>query len=185
MKKLRIGFDLDRVFVNYPPLVPGTLIEYLYKKRNGKLSYRIPGRIERTIRNISHITALRPPIAANIEVLAKISKKKRFLLYLVSSRFSFLRERTDLWDKKHKISRFFEKIFFNSRDEQPHEFKDEIIRKEKIDKFIDDDLDLLIYLAEKNPDVDFYWLSQKRLAKNLPSNIALIHSLDDFLNKYV
>lgn len=185
MKKVKIGFDFDRVFANYPQFIPAALVEYLYKKKDRKLTYRFPGKLEQQIRQLSHITFFRPAIRENILALKKIYETEKFMIYLISSRFSFLQKRTETWNKKHKISSFFEKMYFNFNDEQPHIFKDKILKQENIEKFIDDDLDLLLYLAPKNPKIDFYWLSKYHTTKTLPKNITQINTLNDFLNSYV
>lgn len=181
----RIGIDFDKVFVNYPPFIPGFIIEYLYKRRNHGLSYRIPGKIEQKIRIFSHLPIFRHPIKNNIESLRKIFDKGDSKIFLVSSRFSFLRDRTNLWDKRNNMFKYFEKTYFNFADEQPHIFKDKIIKKERIEKFIDDDLDLLNYLSGKNPLVKFYWISNKNTHKKLAENIFHIKNLEEFLNKHV
>jgi len=184
MKNIRIAFDFDKVFVDYPPLIPSALINYLYKKRNHNLSYRIPGPIEKRIRIFSHTHFLRHPIKENIHILSEMFDSNKYLIFLISSRFSFLRGRTEEWDKRHKISRFFKEMYFNFKDEQPHLFKDRIIKEGKIEKFIDDDLDLLFYLAERNPNVDFYWLGNFKPNKPLPKNIMQIKTLSE-IKKYV
>lgn len=181
-KKINVAFDLDGIFVSLPPFVPIAIINLFYKKRDNGLSYRLPGKIERQIRIFSHAPIFRPPIKDNIVTLAKIFNEDKFLIYLISSRFSFLRNRTEEWNRNHKISEYFEKMYFNFDDEQPHLFKNKIIKKEKINIFIDDDLDLLLYLAAKNPNVNFYWLSGSSTRKNLPRNITHIKTLSEFLN---
>ena len=182
-KTTKIGFDLDGVFINRPPLVPKTVIEWIYMRKSNGLSYRFPGKIEQKIRIISHLPYFRPPIKHNLRSLLDLSSQ-RFEILLISSRFSFLRERTNKWDGKNNLFKYFRKIYFNEKDEQPYLFKDKIIKKEKINIFIDDDLDLLFYLANKNAAVDFYWLSKARTKKTFPKNITQIKTLDDFL-KYV
>ncbi|MEN9407220.1 MAG: hypothetical protein RLZZ455_436, partial [Candidatus Parcubacteria bacterium] len=60
---MNIGFDLDKVLVNYPPLIPDGLIDRLYKKKiKGELVYRFPSKPEQRIRKISHLSFLRPKI---------------------------------------------------------------------------------------------------------------------------
>jgi len=180
-KRIKIGIDFDKVFVSYPPIIPSSLIEYLYKKRNHKLSYRIPGKIEQTIRILSHMPALRMPIKHNIVSLKKLANKNRYDIYLVSSRFSFLESRTMDWDKKHKVFKFFKKIYFNFNDEQPHLFKDKIIKSEKVENFIDDDLDLLLYLSKNNSKVNFFWVTNNGFSNlSLPKNISKIKTLEEF-----
>lgn len=76
-------------------------------------------------------------------------------------------------------------MYFNFNDEQPHLFKDKIIKKEKIEKFLDDDLDLLIYLAQRNPKVNFFWLSSRKPNGKIPSSIKIVKSLSEFQKKYL
>lgn len=185
MKKQKIAFDFDKVFVDYPPFIPTTIIDALYKKKNGHLSYRIPGTFEQKIRILSHHNLLRSPIKPNIAALSKITDNDDVEAYVISSRFSFLEKKTEDWTKKNKMSRYFKKMYFNYKDEQPHIFKERILRSEEIDKFIDDDLDLLLYLAERNPNIKFYWINKNMPHKKLLSNIIRIRDLEEFLNKYL
>ncbi|HVZ12768.1 MAG TPA: hypothetical protein VG965_07100 [Patescibacteria group bacterium] len=184
MKKQKIGFDFDKVFVDYPPFVPDFMIDYLYKKKNSHLSYRMPGAFEKQIRVFSHHNFFRPAIKTNIDSLSKILKKGNIEAYIVSSRFSFLKSRTNAWIKTNKLSNLFKKMYFNFDDKQPHIFKEEVLRNENIDKFIDDDLDLLRYLSKRNPKIEFFWLSQYGNELSLPKNITHIKNLNEFV-KYV
>ncbi|OGH12974.1 MAG: hypothetical protein A2776_03000 [Candidatus Levybacteria bacterium RIFCSPHIGHO2_01_FULL_40_10] len=181
----RIAFDFDGVFVDHPPFIPKGVIESLYKKKQDHLSYRMPGKLEQKIREISHSPFLRLPINDHLEALKKISAGGGKVLYLISSRFSFLKQKTDEWDKRNKISQYFKKVYFNFGDEQPHLYKERILRSEKIDKFIDDDLDLLLYLAGRNPKVKFYWLTRDVKQKNLPQNIYKIKTLEELITGYL
>ena len=113
---MNIGFDFDKVFVNYPPGIPNKLIDYLYKghlalmkgkTKNVTLSYRYPGTIEQKIRMLSHAKILRPAIIENINALKKISQLKNCKTYLVSSRYGFLKSKTEEWLEKEKIEKYF------------------------------------------------------------------------------
>jgi len=177
---MKIGIDFDKIFVSQPPLIPSNVIEMFYKKKNGNLSYRIPGKLEKKVRIFSHSTAFRKPIMENFEYIEKISNKNPEL-YLVSSRFSFLKNKTDAWLKKNKLEKCFKKMYFNYEDKQPHIFKDEMLKILHIDTFIDDDLDLLLYLSDHNPEIKFYFLTNKKIPpNNLPRNIHQIYNLQEF-----
>lgn len=179
---MNIGFDLDKVFIDYPPFVPTKLIDRFYKKRdNGILLYRIPGKIEQKIRMGTHLPLLRPVIKENYNELKKIAKEKHNL-YLISSRFSFLKKRTDELVKKQKFNIIFKKLFFNYNDQQPHEFKNEVIKKLKLDKYIDDDLSLIKYVAKYNKNTHFFWLNPVENKKISP-NISAITQLSQAFNK--
>ncbi len=184
-----IGFDLDKVFIDTPPLVPTSIIQKLYKKKsNGTLLYRIPSKPEQIFRRITHISPLRPPIHKNLETLKKISKEKN-TLYLISSRYSFLKQPTNNLIKKHKLDTIFETLYFNYNDEQPHVFKNTVLKKLHLDMYIDDDLSLLQYVAKDNPKTSFYWLktdAQKDYLKLHPvlrANVIPINNLTELFAK--
>lgn len=182
---MKIGIDFDKVFVSLPPLVPPSIIDMFYKKKTATLTYRMPGAIEKKIRALSHSTLFRHPLKENIESLIEISKKNPEI-YLISSRFSFLKEQTDLWLRDQKIEKYFKKMYFNFEDKQPHIFKDEIIKKLGIDIFIDDDLDLLMYLNEKNSKIKLYFLTDKKIPQSsLNKNIQQVYDLEEFYKKYL
>lgn len=186
---MKIGFDFDKVFINYPPLIPYFLIDFLYKgssvfrKKNIKkntLHYRIPGSIEQQIRILSHNPLLRSPIKENLAVLQKVSKNKKNKTYLISSRFSFLKKRTDHIITKHALDKYFDGIYFNYGDSQPHEFKEQTIKKLGIGIYIDDDLQLALYLSKKLPDLRIFWVQDGRnVNEHLPKNITPIKDLRD------
>lgn len=156
-----IGFDLDEVFVSHPPLIPSSLILKLYgEKANGKLTYRIPGTFEQYVRKISHISLLRPPLQKNIEILKEKAKKSHIECFLISSRYSFLQKETDVLLEKYKLSRIFKKVFLNYENLQPHLFKERVLKKIKIERYVDDDLPLLLFLAPKFPRIHFFWLNK-------------------------
>lgn len=185
-----IGFDFDKVFIDYPPFIPDKLIDLLYKGRlntkKKELHYRFPGLIERRIRLISHHHFFRRQIKENVRVLKSISKQRNVKTYLISSRFSFLEEATKKIIDRYKIEKYFQKIFFNFSDNQPHEFKEELIKKLKIEKYVDDDLDLSLYLAKKIPQLNVYWLSDsRREVKTLPKNVIHIRNLKEFVEKHL
>lgn len=185
MKK--IGFDFDKVFVEYPPFIPDELIERLYKKKGQKLSYRIPGFWEQKLRILSHHPLLRQPIKKHLVTLEALKKTHAFKLYLISSRFGFLKKRTNEWLAENLMSHYFDGLYFNYDNNQPHEFKNDVIQKLGINYYIDDDLDSLEYLAQKNPSISFYWLSYKKkyLQNRKIKNIIPIQSLQEFTDNYL
>jgi len=176
---MNIGFDLDKIFINYPPFVPDELINRLYKqKSNGILLYRFPSKPEQLIRVISHHDLLRPPIIENIQFVKSLAKNKKHNYYLISSRFSFLKERTELIVKKYSLDKIFDTMIFNFKDKQPHLFKNQAIKELKIDRYVDDDLPLLEFTAKDNKSTKFFWLN-KRQTKPLRKNLFAIRHLSE------
>lgn len=180
---MNIGFDLDKVFIDTPPLIPKIIIDKLYKKRdNGILLYRIPSKPEQIFRRLTHLSIFRPSINENLEFLKSIPRDKN-KLYLISSRFKFLENRTKRVIRKYHFDKIFDEMFFNFANEQPHIFKNRIIKKLKLDYYIDDDLSLLNYAARHNPKTVFFWLIPKANQSLPEKNIFHIYPLTELFER--
>lgn len=176
---MNVGFDLDKIFINFPPFVPSKIIDLFYKeKTNHELKYRIPSKIEQIIRGFSHYPIFRPPIIKNIEYIKNLSLTNTNKYYLISSRFSFLKKRTDNLIKRYHFDKIFNAMYFNYSNNQPHKFKDGIMKKLNLDMYIDDDLQLLEYLVDKNPKTKFFWLNGK-ISKPLKKNLFAIKNISE------
>lgn len=174
---MTIGFDLDGIFINLPPFLPQWVIDALYRDRDQKkLHYRIPGAFEKRIREASHNHFFRPPIKKNIFYIQEKAKEKKDTYFLVSSRFGFLEDATKRILKRYGLDSIFRGCYFNYDNEQPHIFKDKIIKKLGITKFIDDDIYLLTFLAKKNKKTVFFWFNPDRNDK-ISENLFAITDL--------
>lgn len=175
---MNIGFDLDKIFIEYPFFLPDVVINKSYKKIvKGKLIYRIPSRPEQLLRLLLHLPIFRQPIRTNISLIKKLSKKNN-KHYLISGRFGFLKKRTNQIVKKYRFDKIFDGLYFNFDNNQPHLLKNQIIKKLNIDLYVDDDLELLKYIAFDNPKVKFFWLN-KKLSKKLSKNLFAINNLSE------
>lgn len=180
---MNIGFDFDKIFIDYPPLFPSGLIDRLYKQRdNGILLYRIPNYPEQIFRKATHLPFMRPIIKENFTFLKSITKKTN-KLYLISSRYKFLEKETNRLIKKYELDKIFDSMYFNYENKQPHIFKDEVMKYLDLDKYIDDDLSLLKHVAKNNKKTKFYWLNNNSNDRNLPENIVKIEKLEEILKK--
>lgn len=178
---MNIGFDFDKIFIEYPPFVPDKLIDFLYKeKSNGFLKYRIPLKPEQFFRLLTHYPFLRKPIKKNLAYVKNLKKQNNTKYYLISSRFGFLKKRTEQIIRKNNLNLIFDDMFFNFENRQPHIFKKRVVEKLKLDSYIDDDLPLLLFLAKKNSKTKFYWLNKNEV-RQLSRNLFAITKLSDFL----
>lgn len=163
-KIVKVGFDLDGVLANKPPLIPKSLLERLFKgKEKNGLYYRYPRlKLEIWLRKFSHFYLFRPPIRSNINFAKKL-KKRGYKLYLISSRYSFLEKETKAWLKKRGLSNVFEKIFLNLDDEQPHLFKTKVLKKLNLDYYFEDDKKTVDFLRLKFKNKIFWVKKGKAL----------------------
>ena len=181
---MRIGFDFDKIFIDYPPLLPTVWFDKFYKQKdNGVLLYRIPSYPEQLLRKMLHLPFLRPPINENLTFLKGISKEKN-KLYLISSRYKFLKPETNRLVKKYHLDKIFDELYFNFGNQQPHLFKNDIIKKLHLDLYVDDDLSLIQHVATDNPQTTFFWLNHHTGKKPLARNIFEIKQLPEMLRKH-
>jgi hypothetical protein len=181
---MNIGFDFDKIFINFPPLIPEKIIDLFYKERtNSELKYRIPTKLEQIVRINSHHPIFRSPIYENINFVKNLSQTGKDKYYIISSRFNFLKKRTDDFIKLHHFDKIFNSMHFNYGNKQPHQFKDEILKKLNLDMYVDDDLQLLEYLTDKNPKTNFFWLN-KKIRKPLKKNLFAIKHLAEMLTPH-
>ena len=176
-----IGLDLDGVLVGLPPLTSSTIIEYLYKDQKAtKLSYRFPGSVEQSVRKLTHFPFVRPPLEPNCTILRKIYSK--YDLYLITGRYKFLENLTNTWLSKYNLTSCFKKIYINTKNEQPHLFKNQIITKLKLSAYIEDDFDSIMYLATHNVKTQFYWYTKSNTTTLNASNVVAIDNIDKVLS---
>jgi len=97
----------------------------------------------------------------NIKVIHELYKSKNYELYVVSSRYSFLEGRTNEWFKYYRLRELFKEIYINLKNEQPHLYKEKMIKRLKLNVFIDDDRPLLNYLKRKIKNVDLVSVSDQ------------------------
>ena len=123
----------------------------------------------------------RPCIKENMDFLKSIPRKNN-KIYLISSRYGFLKKETEEILKQRGLDELFDGIFFNFENYQPHIFKDQKISMLKLDVYVDDDFSLLKYVAKKNKKTKFFWLNSKTKLLHLTRNIFAINNLPDILS---
>ena len=74
-------------------------------------------------------------------------------------------------------------MYFNFEDKQPHIFKDAMVKKLNIHRYVDDDLPLLKYLVSKNKKTVFFWLN-KLDNKKIDNNLFAITNLKEMVKQY-
>lgn len=181
---MHIGFDLDNVFIDTPPFIPDAVIDRLYRKQSTrKLAYRFPSSFEQSIRKISHLSIFRPALTKNIEICKK-RRRKADTFFLISSRYKFLEPETNAVIRKYQLDRLFDTMVFNFENKQPHIFKDKVLKELAVDRYVDDDIHLLDYVAERNKNIHFFWLNG-HLDKKMNQNLWAITDISQMFRKIV
>lgn len=152
MKKqpLRVGFDLDGVILYNParvvrPII--SLVKRLFLTRR-KLTFYYPrSPFEKWMWKLFHLSSIY--ISSGMDDIKKLVKEKKIKAYIVTARYGFLGDDFKEWVKKNEIDLVFDGVYYNKDDEQPHLFKERMIKKLNLDVYVEDNYDVVKYLSLK------------------------------------
>lgn len=158
MKKqiIKIGFDLDGVLLYNPARIVRPMIAFVKKyilKRDLNKFYFPKKRWEKVVWRLLHHTSVWP--ASGITELLKLVKDKKIKVYVISARYELMEHDFKKWtkiiDPKHRFSGYF----FNDKNDQPHLFKEKMIKKLGLDIFVEDNWDIVKHLDSK---AKIFWI---------------------------
>ncbi len=159
-KKLRVGFDFDGV-VAYNPLRVARLPVTIFKQtilRQKNPKFFIPRtRLQKLVWRIFHETSFFP--ATGLDLLRQLIKQEKIEAYLISGRFGYLESHLWDWLVRNDMQRSFKEIHVNSRDEQPHLFKERLLGKLKLNAYIEDNWDIVRHLNKKTTGTTIVWIT--------------------------
>ena len=161
MKKgpLRVGFDLDGVILYNPARIARPIVavikRFLLKKK--KLKFYVPqSKWERLMWHWFHKSSLF--VASGFDEVRTLAKENVIEPYIITARYSFLKEDFEKWLNKMKTVEYIKKSIHNQFDDQPHLYKEKMVREHNLDVFIEDNLDIVKHLAATFPDKVIIWV---------------------------
>lgn len=155
---LRIGFDMDGVLLYNPariirPFISSIKRIFLHKK---KLHFYYPkSHTEKMFWKLAHKSSIFN--APGLNEITKLVDEGKIEAYLITARYNFLGTGVENWVKKNKLEKTFNGVFYNSRDEQPHEFKERMVKKLKLDMYVEDNFDIVNHLT-KTTSAEILWI---------------------------
>src|SRR3989344_3707823 len=166
-RPVRIGLDLDGVIIDKPPGLPNWALTRLVRERTKtELAYRYTSSaLVRSLRWLTHRPLPRQPIWNNLRDIRTIAGTYEF--YVISGRYSFLRGRTKDWLQTYDCAGLFQGVYVNLNNRQPHRFKESMIRKLKLEMFIDDDEAQIDYLRTRLPKLRIIHWNGTRSVRSL------------------
>ena len=176
-KILKVGFDLDGVILYNParilrPIIAIVKRVILHKK--GLEFYYPRSNWEKLLWRAFHWSSF--ITAPGLSDLVDLAKSGKIEAYIVTARFDYLKDDFHSWIKKINGNKFLKGYYHNVNNEQPHLFKEKMIKRLNLDIFVEDNWDIVDYL---NSCVD---------NKNKRTMIMWIYNLFDrnttYLNKY-
>jgi hypothetical protein len=163
-RPLRIGFDMDGVLLYNPmrfarPLI--ALAKSIFRiRKNGKEKFYYPkGKLElaiwKPLWSLLHTSSMF--IAPGYNEVQQMIKEHKIEAYIITARYSFLQHDFEKWLKKLQAQDHFKAHFLNMKDEQPHLFKERMVKELDLDVFIEDNWDIVSHLAEKTK-AKVFWI---------------------------
>jgi hypothetical protein len=79
---------------------------------------------------------------------------------VISARFGFLDSNLKKWISEQGLNKTIKNIYINERAEQPHLFKQRMIKELELDYYVEDNLDIVLYLNDKalKLKTKIYWI---------------------------
>ena len=160
-KSIKVGFDLDGVILYNPfrflrPLaIPLKEIKpYIFSQKKS-LFYFPKTRIEQLLFRLLHMTSfMADPALKDLEGLVKA---KKIEAYIITGRYSFLKNDYEKWLKVINKNKIFKACYQNIDNSQPNEFKQKMIRKLNLDIYIEDNLDIVNKIQNKSSKI--FWIT--------------------------
>jgi len=189
MKKvLKVGFDMDGVILYNPirfvrsiakSLKPLKAIIFKQKKET---FYFPKSNIAKFLFSALHLSSYK--IDTGIEMIKALVKDKKINAYIITSRYSFLEKSYLSWKKKINKNHIFTKCYNNKNDFQPNEFKLLMIKKLKLDYYVEDNWDIVEKLNAKKLKCKILWITNF-LDKNIqyPYKFTSLKEACQFLKK--
>lgn len=159
-KILKVGFDLDGVIL-YNPIrtfrpIAAFLKPYFLKKSLDNFYYP-KTQIEQQFWKILHLTSF--CLAPGVRQIINMVKKKKIKAYIITSRYSFLKDEFYTWMKILNAQKNFNGFYYNKKNLQPNQFKKEMIKKLKLDIFVEDNFGVIEKLNGSLKKIKVYWIT--------------------------
>lgn len=155
---IRLGLDFDGVLAYNPFRVVRSPIAYVKRNILGikKLSFFYPkSKWQQLFWILLHESSVFP--AKGTHLLRKLVAENHVEAHLITARYSFLDDHLLHWLRKYKLETLFASVNLNKNDLQPHLFKEQMVKKYKLDIFIEDNLDIVLHLRKKKR-THVYWI---------------------------
>lgn len=158
-KPIVIGFDFDGVIAYNPVRLARLPISFVKQRILGikKVSFFVPRTpLEKSLWALAHESSVFP--ARGAAMLRTLTKEKKIEAHLVTGRYGFLEENLLRFLKRWNLTDCFTTITVNVKEEQPHEFKERVLRNNTFAYYVEDNLDIVKHLSSKQQKTQIHWI---------------------------
>ncbi|KXK07585.1 MAG: hypothetical protein UZ21_OP11001001003 [Microgenomates bacterium OLB22] len=148
-KVLRVGFDLDGVLVYNPARIarlPITLIKKIFLPSRQKTFFIPTTDFQKSIFRLFHLSSIF--VAPGVSTIKELARNNDIELYIITARFDFLKDDFYAWLKRMGIRPVLKRAFYNKDNQQPHIYKEHLVKKLELDYFVEDNYDIVEHLSK-------------------------------------
>lgn len=159
---LIVGFDFDGVVIYNPLHVARAPIAWFKKKflhMNKTSFYKPKNKWQLAIWRLLFLISL--PATDGLREIEKLKNEGKINPILLTGRFDLPRERVASVLARAGFPNLFTEIITNELNEQPHIFKQRVVMEKKMDIYVEDNIDIVIYLNKvltDNHPVKLFWI---------------------------
>lgn|SRR3989344_1872251 len=146
---VRIGLDFDGVVAYNPFRIIRAPIKWFKREVLGinRLSFFVPKNAwQKIMWVVVHESSVFP--SQGVEMLKNRVDGLKVEFHLITGRYGFLEHNLRTWLTRNKLEKCFKSININEHGEQPHVFKEQMVGKLGLDVYIEDNLDIVMYLQK-------------------------------------
>lgn len=185
-RKIIVGLDFDGVVAYNPARLTRLPIALIKKHLLGihKVSFFVPKTpLQRGLWALAHESSMFP--ARGAQLLRDLTREGVIEAHLVTSRFAFLEPNLYQFLNRWNLRQCFTSITLNKREEQPHKYKERVIRKMQFDYYLEDNWDIVAHLSSAAIDTEIHWIYNllDRNREFPTKHPYLEHALQDILKK--
>ena len=158
-KPIVVGLDFDGVVAYNPARLARHPISLFKEHVLGikEVSFFVPKTgLQRAVWSLVHESSMFP--SAGASALRRLVTDGTIEAHLVTSRFGFLEPNLKRFLERWHLSDTFASIAVNRREEQPHRFKERILRTKKFTYYIEDNWDIVAYLTAQKLPTEIHWI---------------------------
>ena len=158
LKKIRIGFDFDGVIFYNPTKVLRPFVYFVKRYLLGKkvTKFYMPNNsFSKKVAYFLHKTSYTPN--RGFDKFVALTKDPRFEVFIITARPSFMKENIHELLSKYDL-KGLKDVIQNKKDEQPHLYKERLLKSLKLDYFVEDNWDIVRHLKD-NTKAKIIWVS--------------------------
>lgn len=159
MKKIVIGLDFDGVVAYNPARLARFPISFVKQHLFGvkKVQFFVPKTpMQRAFWALGHETSMFPSYGASL--LRQLTHDGLVEAHLVTARFGYLENGLYAFLRRWDLLDCFRTITLNKNEEQPHEFKERLVKAKKFTYYIEDNWDIVSHLSQRQIHTDIHWI---------------------------